>query len=314
MEPSLFQTKQNSRTSHERSSFLSRFVAQVIHDHCPFFSPDARPCIRASSLRRSPKESDYTMKPLSSLYLVLLFTVSFSSSEAQLPKKSGDTHGNLQLETITIPDHIAGDFVRLNPQALLYHPVEMDTEKSPLVIFLHGSGGSNRSIERSKWTGEVKAFIKPKNGWPFVHLLVPQSKGEWDPASLNKMLDHIIQANPMIDTNRIYCIGYSMGGKGTWEWAMTSPDRFAAIIPKGFIPDLSGIEKMVDLPIWAMVGSKDSRPRAAGIPAMEKALKELGSTVVKTTIFEGANHATAAGESKNMEGVYDWLFSHALPR
>ena len=254
------------------------------------------------------------MKPLSSLYLILLFTVSFSSSEAQLLKKNGDTHGNLQLATITIPEHIARDFERLNPQALLYHPVKMDTEKSPLVIFLHGSGGGKRSIERTKWSGDVKAFIKPKAGRPIVHILVPQSKGVWDPASLNKMLDHIIETNPTIDTNRIYCIGYSMGGKGTWEWAMTSPDRFAAIIPKGFIPDLSGIDRMVELPIWAMVGARDSKPRAEGIPAMEKALKELGSTVVKTTIFESANHATAAGESKKVESIYDWLFSHALPR
>jgi len=47
---------------------------------------------------------------------------------------------------------------------------------------------------------------------------------------------------------------------------------------------------------------------------MEKALKELGSTVVRTTIFEGANHASTAGEAKKLEGVYEWLFSHALPR
>ena len=253
------------------------------------------------------------MKTHSSLYLILLFAVSFSSSDAQLLKKS-DTNGNLQLETITIPEDVAEDFERLNPQALLYHPVKPKTEKSPLMIFLHGSGGGKRPIERSKWTGEVKAFITPKAGRPSVHILVPQSKGEWDPASLNKMLDYIIEKNPTIDTNRIYCIGYSMGGKGTWEWAMASPGRFAAIIPKGFIPDLSGIEEMVDLPIWAMVGAKDSKPRAEGIPAMEKALKELGSTVVKTTMFEGANHATASGESKKLEGVYDWLFSHTLPR
>jgi len=254
------------------------------------------------------------MKPLSSLYLILLFTVSFSSSEAQLLKKSGDTHGNLRLETITIPEHVAEGFERLNPQVLLYHPVNPKTKKSPLVIFLHGSGGSKRSIERSKWTGEVKAFITPKAGRPIVHILVPQSKGEWDPASLNKMLDHIIETNPTIDTHRIYCIGFSMGGKGTWEWAMTSPERFAAIIPQGFIPDLASIKGMIKLPIWAMVGTKDSKPRVEGIPAMEKALKELGSTVVKTTLFEGANHGATRGEVKKLEGVYDWLFSHTLPR
>ena len=179
------------------------------------------------------------------------------------------------------------------------------------MIFLHGSGGSRRSIERSKWTPDVKRFIASKEGKWSVNILVPQSKGQWDPKSLNVMLDHVLQKNPAIDTSRIYCVGYSMGGKGTWEWAMASPKRFAAIIPKAFIPDLSGIKGMVKLPIWAMVGTKDSRPRVQGIQAMEKALKQLGSTMVKTTFFNGANHGSTPGEIRKLEGVYAWLFSHA---
>jgi len=253
------------------------------------------------------------MKFSSTLCLTVLFTLYLSSSsEAQSRNKLGDVRGNLRLEVITVPEDIAREFERLNPQALLYHPVNTETVKSPLVIFLHGSGGSKRTIERSKWTGEAKSFTAP--GQPIASILVPQSKGQWDPASLDKMLDHILETNPTINTNRIYCIGYSMGGKGTWEWAMASPERFAAIIPKGFIPDLSGIKGMAKVPIWAMVGTKDSKPRVEGIRVMERAIKDLGSTAVKTTFFEGANHGSAPGEVRKLDGVYDWLFSHTLPR
>ena len=219
--------------------------------------------------------------------------------------------GNLRLEVITVPEKISQGFVRLNPRAIFYRPVKADPKKNPLVIFLHGSGGSRRSIERSKWTPDVKRFIASKEGQRGVHILVPQSKGHWDPKSLNAMLDHVLQKNLAIDTSRVYCVGYSMGGKGTWEWAMASPKRFAAIMPKAFIPDLSGIQGMVKLPIWAMVGTRDSRRRVLGIRAMEKALKELGSTKVKTTFFDGANHGSAPGEIRKLEGVYEWLFSHA---
>jgi len=56
---------------------------------------------------------------------------------------------------------------------------------------------------------------------------------------IKKMLDYILSVNANVDVNRIYCIGYRMGGRGTWEWAMFSPKRFAAIMPMAFIPDLS---------------------------------------------------------------------------
>lgn len=249
--------------------------------------------------------------------LCLAFVLSLllsSSSEAQFRKKTGDVRGNLRLEVITVPKDISVKFERLNPQALLYRPVTSKTEKSSLVIFLHGSGGSNGTVERFKWKGEVRAFISPDKGAPICNILVPQSNGQWDPGSLDKMLDHLLDENPSIDSNRVYCVGYSMGGKGTWEWAMASPERFAAIIPKGFIPDLSGIDGMVKLPLWAMVGMKDSKARVEGILAMEKALKDLGSNVFKTTYFEGANHGSAPGAIKKVEGVYSWLFSHKLPR
>ena len=261
------------------------------------------------------------MKPLTALLIALLTALSLSSSsEAQGRRKTGDVRGNLRLEVVSVPDDIAAGFERLNSEVLLYHPVASEpeassnSEKSPLLIFLHGSGGSNGKLERFKWKGEVKQFTGRSENHPLVSILVPQSKGHWDPTSLNKMLDYVLKENQSIDPNRVYCIGYSMGGKGTWEWAMASPDRFAAVIPKAFIPDMSGIGGMVELPLWVMVGTKDSKLRVDGIRAMEKRIRELGSTVVKTTYFEGANHGSAPGEIKKVDGVYDWLFSHKLPR
>lgn len=224
-------------------------------------------------------------------------------------RKQSDTQGNYNVSVVEIPEKVATDFVRLKSKVLLYRPIEASQDKLPLIVTLHGSGGGRRDIEQKKWQGTIKQLLQAEQPEFESIVLEPQSEGEWDPGSLQAMLDYIIRENPDVDTNRLYCMGYSMGGKGTWEWAMHDPDRFAAVIPKGFIPDLSKIDGMVDLPIWAMVGDKDSRPRVEGIPAMEKALKELGSTKVKISVFEGANHATAAGRSKEEPGVWEWLFS-----
>jgi len=108
--------------------------------------------------------------------------------------------------------------------------------------------------------------------------------------------------------DRIYCVGYSLGGLGTWNWARHSPERLAAIVPVAFIANQDDLKKMVNLPIWAMAGTADRR-RVGSIRSMDKALRELGSTVVRTTIFEGANHAQTAGKAWAQEGLLDWLFA-----
>ncbi|MEM7143508.1 MAG: dienelactone hydrolase family protein [Verrucomicrobiota bacterium] len=224
-------------------------------------------------------------------------------------RKQSETQGNYRVAVVGIPEKEASEFERLKSKVLLYRPIKTSQDKLPLVVTLHGSGGGRRDIEQKKWQGAIRQLLDPENQKYKAIVLEPQSDGEWDPHSLEAMLKYVIRENPDVDPKRIYCTGYSMGGKGTWEWAMNYPERFAAITPKGFIPDLSKIDGMVDLPIWAMVGDKDSRPRVEGIPAMEKALTELGSSVVKISIFEGANHATAAGRSRDEPGVFEWLFS-----
>ncbi|MEN8716687.1 MAG: dienelactone hydrolase family protein [Verrucomicrobiales bacterium] len=259
--------------------------------------------------------SKIVMKFISVLSIAALVALAFPS-EAQNQKgkgkglrKQSEQQGNYRVSVIEIPEEMASKFERLKSKFLLYRPIETSQQKLPLVVTLHGSGGGRRDIEQKKWQGAIRQLLKPENQKYEAMLLEPQSGGEWEPDSLDKLLEFVICENPGIDTKRIYCVGYSMGGKGTWEWAMNYPERFAAISPKGFIPDLSKIKGMVDLPIWAMVGDKDSRPRVEGIPAMEKALREMGSTNVKISVFEGANHATAAGRARDEPGVFDWLFS-----
>lgn len=248
------------------------------------------------------------------IVILLLMTLPAEAQTRNAPgrsRRNAAVQGHLKVEVVTIPEDVAAKFVRLMPKALLYRLVEKKADKVPLIISLHGSGGGNRDMETKKWMGEARRLLKPENNKYEAMLLVPQSERGWDPDSLGKMLDYILRSNPEIDKKRIYCMGYSMGGKGTWTWAMHSPNRFAAIMPMAFIPDLSEIESMVDLPIWAMVGDRDSRPRIQGIPAMEKRLKELGSTKVRTTVFAGANHASASRLTQDEEGVYEWLFSHS---
>ena len=247
---------------------------------------------------------------------VLFLAITLAPLHAQRQNKKGglmkqkDVVGNLRAELVTLPESASSEFERLNPKVWVYHPVKTSSEKVPLVFSLHGSGGGSKDIESAKWSGDVKRFIQKAEDQYDARFVVPQSSGTWEPENLDKMLDYLLATYDDIDTNRIYCVGYSMGGKGTWEWARQSPDRFAAVIPKAFIPEYESLEPMVKLPIWAIVGDKDSKPRVEGIPKMGKEMEALGSKVIRITVIEGANHASTGGHIREFEDYYDWLFSH----
>jgi len=219
---------------------------------------------------------------------------------------------NMRLEVVTFPPKVQAGFKDLSKQALLYHPIKKPEGKIPLIVLLHGAGGTKKKdISAFKGNRDVKWVMTPANSKHVAKILVPHSRSHWDPASLNKMLDHILSANSDIDKDRIYCIGYSLGGLGTWNWGRHSPKRLAAIVPVAFIANQTNLKDMVDLPIWAMAGTGDRR-RVGSVIAMGKALKELGSKVVRTTIFERANHATTAAKAWAVEGLLDWLFAQSL--
>ncbi len=236
-----------------------------------------------------------------------------AAARAEFAKRYRDTTkpANHRLEIVTFPKKVQDVDSNMNKEALLYHPKDKPEGKIPLIVFLHGAGGTHKQNVRDfQGNRDVRWVMTPANSKYVAKLLVPHSRSHWNPDALNKAVEHLLSTYDDIDEDRIYCIGYSMGGLGTWNWGKHSPDRLAAIVPVAFIANQTDIEKMVDLPIWAMVGTADRR-RSGTIPSMEKALKGLGSTVVKTTIFEGANHTQTASLAWAQEGLLEWLFAQS---
>jgi len=229
------------------------------------------------------------------------------SAEAPAPGKQG----NYRLEVVVFPQEVQDADSNINKQALLYHPIKKPGGKMPLIVLLHGAGGTKKK-DASAFEGnrDVKWVMTPANSRYVAKILVPHSRSHWNPDALNKAVDHLLSTHSDIDEDRIYCIGYSLGGLGTWNWAKHSPKRLAAIVPVAFIAGQGDLKDMVDLPIWAMVGTGDRR-RVGSIRSMEKAMKELGSTSIRTTIFEGANHGQTASKAWAQEGLLDWLFAQS---
>ena len=138
-------------------------------------------------------------------------------------------------------------------------------------------------------------------------LLEPNTAGPWDADSLDTMLDYVLENFPEIDKDRVYVMGYSMGGKGTWVWINESADRFAAAAPCGFtIGGSSGdVKKLAKLPIWGMAGGDDGK-NTTGVRKMVERLKAAGNVNVKHTEFEGADHSAGLAVFSSVELV-EWM-------
>lgn len=128
-------------------------------------------------------------------------------------------------------------------------------KKYPLVLFLHGAGerGTDNQSQLTHGGGmfsnpvnreRYPAFVlfpqcPPELYWPSPKR--PDSFNEGDPFPLNaeisrplaltmELLGEVIATYP-VDKDRIYVVGLSMGGMGTFDLICRYPDLFAAAIP-----------------------------------------------------------------------------------
>jgi predicted peptidase len=70
------------------------------------------------------------------------------------------------------------------------------------------------------------------------------------------LIDSIKREFP-IDTNRLYAVGLSMGGYGTWDLIARYPGKFAAAVPVCGGNDTGKASALQNVPIWAFHGAVD---------------------------------------------------------
>jgi predicted peptidase len=146
------------------------------------------------------------------------------------------------------------------------------------------------------------------------------------------LLDNKLSKDFHIDSDRIYCLGHSMGGAGTFTAIYQHPDRFAAAIPTaGGFPPWRDPARIKDVPIWTFHGSVDNVVPTAFTRWTFAKMKELGGNM-KYTELRGVAHGANAIAFKYMGDepakgyvtqyasdrpdktgdVWDWLFKHTL--
>ena len=148
-------------------------------------------------------------------------------------------------------------------------------KKYPLILVFHGSGaiGTNNTSQMGVLS---KMWLLPENREKYpVYVLSPQfpvrsSNYHLDEtrnvkaSEANEHLDLVLKSidsliiNENIDRDRIYVMGFSMGGATTSNAISKRPDLFAAAINISGISQFDKIDKLLRLPIWIIHGSLDT--------------------------------------------------------
>lgn len=134
-------------------------------------------------------------------------------------------------KTVTVPHTgLKLNYVEFLPES--YAARVEAGEKLPLVIFLHGSGERGDDHDLLTLHGRPHYALAGKE-YPFV-MIAPQCPNGLfrgcQLESLNLLPDGSI-GGLCLDPKRVYLTGLSMGGTGTFLWAMSDAHRFAALSP-----------------------------------------------------------------------------------
>ena len=221
---------------------------------------------------------------------------------------------HVEMEVFTWPSELHDHLGKMNKYAFVTRPVAY-SGKLPLIISLHGGGDNFRllSLKEQLELDVPRGFYLAELANKDVMFLDPNIAEPWIPENLDKMLDYVLEHFADVDLDRIYVIGYSRGGGGTYDWIRQSGDRFAAAAPCGFnsYRENHDLTKLEQLPIWTAAGSDDT-DRAAKVKNMVDYLRGVGNMNVEHTVYSGANHHAGGKAVYSEVALVDWILAFTV--
>ena len=218
----------------------------------------------------------------------------------------------------------------------LFSPASPEPGKRyPLVVFLHGSGGSGTDNEKQLQGANVfgaLVWTRPEvqERWP-CFVVAPQSDVNWPCVILHEgrlpdlcpwpalgmgargafgVIDALLAEKP-IDPDRIYVTGHSMGGAGVWHMIAHRPSFFAAAVPVCGRPDPSTAPLVKDVPIWNFHGENDPIEPVETSRRMIEALRAAGGRPLHTE-YPGVGHNSFRW-AYTEPALLEWVFSKRRP-
>lgn len=201
---------------------------------------------------------------------------------------------------------------------------------SPVILFLHGSGERGGDNRRQVEVGIGRHVRAHTADFPAIVVFPQAPEGhEWNQVA-EMAFAQLDAATREFggDPDRTYLTGLSMGGFGTWDYALRAPDRFAALVPVcgGLVHpgrptlDVAGIpagtdpyaevaRRLHDKPVWIFHGAKDDVVPPAFSRRMHAALQAAGAKDARYTEFPDASHNSWDPAYLETPELWPWLFA-----
>ena len=184
---------------------------------------------------------------------------------------------------------------------------------SALVVYLHGGsskGNDNELPLQEPGTDSIANYLVRKSIKSiFVVPQCPKNKSWGGPMNnaVETMLNSLLSSG-LVDADRVYIFGGSMGGTGTWGMVSAYPDLFAAAMPVAGNPSHSEAEAVSNTPIYTVMGTADTIMSIDVVTEFLRELESYGGEYM-FDIEEGWTHQRTCIESYT-EARLDWVFSH----
>jgi poly(3-hydroxybutyrate) depolymerase len=246
---------------------------------------------------------------------VLCLVLSGLTAQGQDKKEPAkDTKGRIEKRTYDFKD--AGKEM----EYALFVPSKYDKEKKwPLMIALHGLGSNPQQIMRYRGLtdeaekhGYVVAAPMGYNSKGWYGQKAP-GKGKPEPENLAELSEkdvmnvlEIVRKEHSIDPDRIYLMGHSMGGGGTWYLGLKYPEIWAGLAPiaPAIFRPATELEKIKHIPVILVQGDNDNLVPVAGARRWVEQMKKLEMTYEYIEV-PGGDHIRPAFD--NIPKIFDFF-------
>lgn len=191
------------------------------------------------------------------------------------------------------------------PYRLFVPDAKKECKPLPLLVVLHG-----KWVDYNAWFDytPVKEYAQ-KYGYIVV---APHGRGDYfyRGAGEQDVLDiiHRVKTEHSIDDNRVYLMGHSMGGWGSWWIGLRHPDLFAAICPMAGFPPMQLLPNALHLAPFIIHSEDDPAVPISNSRRPAEKLAELGISFQYREEHGYGHRSKMIGD--NFDRLFEWLNLH----